>query len=362
MSNDGGESSFSQQLSEGRSHLSDDRNVVSPEIVPSSPDNRPGCEHPYRLKRRHTSWKLYWVSITPLICGGLGPMLTLLALSGCVDPWRFENLLNGTTRTDKDPKWVIAIIGVALFVGLIANIFLLLTMLGRANQKYMQLLSIALWTLECMYVHLRCLLKFSLAVMEFTAIGVYVRIVGDGGRWIYAQGFWMTVCSASISFVCAFLLALNAFILPPSRKRGKVGLSCSQRVFVIQIMVFILWLAMYHNSFTTLKFRGAAIFCGVEKFTFSESLYFVNTTVTTVGFGNGYACIWYLFTIVVPTTNLGRALVMPYAILGILFLGLLVSSLRTIVAERHRARRKKLETLLNRHQKRINDLKSKVRR
>jgi hypothetical protein len=31
---------------------------------------------------------------------------------------------------------------------------------------------------------------------------------------------------------------------------------------------------------------GAAVFFGIEKFTFSESVYFVDVTVTTVGFGD----------------------------------------------------------------------------
>ena len=159
MSNDGGESPSSQQLSEERSHLSDDRNLVSSELASSSPEDYLGYEHSYRLKKKHIQWRIYWVRITPLICGGLGPMLTLLSLSGCVDPWRIENLPNGTTRTDKDPNWVIAIIVAALVLGLIANIFLLLTMLGRANQKYMQRLSITLWTLECMYIHFKIFTK-----------------------------------------------------------------------------------------------------------------------------------------------------------------------------------------------------------
>ena len=88
--------------------------------------------------------------------------------------------------------------------------------------------------------------------MEFTTVGVYVQTVGDGGYWTYAQGFWMTVGSASISIVCAFLLALNSFILPASGKRGKMGLSSPQRAFVIQIMLFILWLAMYYGLFAKL--------------------------------------------------------------------------------------------------------------
>src|SRR5208282_2688623 len=37
---------------------------------------------------------------------------------------------------------------------------------------------------------------------------------------------------------------------------------------------------------TVLIIRGAAMFYGLEDFTFSESVYFVDITVTTVGFGD----------------------------------------------------------------------------
>jgi hypothetical protein len=87
-----------------------------------------------------------------------------------------------------------------------------------------------------------------IAIMNFTTIGVYVQTVGDDGDWTYEQGFWMTVCSACMSSACAVLLSLNSFILPAFGKRGKMGLSGPQRVFVIQIMVFIFWLAVYDSK------------------------------------------------------------------------------------------------------------------
>jgi hypothetical protein len=86
------------------------------------------------------------------------------------------------------------------------------------------------------------------AVMNFATIGVYVQLVGDDGPWQYAQGFWMTVCSAVMSSTCAFLLGLNSFVLPSFGHRGKMGLSGPQRVFVIQIMIFVTWLGMYPLS------------------------------------------------------------------------------------------------------------------
>jgi hypothetical protein len=134
------------------------------------------------------------------------------------------------------------------------------------------------------------------AVINVVTVGVYSDIVGDDGDWQFAQGFWMTVCSAILSFSCAGFLALNSFILPEFGKRGEMELSGPQRVFVIQIMIFIFWLALYLPKLLSSESSGAAIFFAIEKFTFSESVYFVDVTVTTVGFGDNSASI-------VSTTN-----------------------------------------------------------
>ena len=97
---------------------------------------------------------------------------------------------------------------------------------------------------------------------------------------------------------------------------------------------------------------GAAIFYATEGFTFSESVYFVDVTVTTVGFGDS----------VVPNTNLGRALVMPYAIIGIISLGLVITSIRTIVVERAHIRKKLVEIMVRRQQRKLRALKRRVQR
>jgi hypothetical protein len=104
--------------------------------------------------------------------------------------------------------------------------------------------------------------------MNFTTIGIYVEIVGDDGAWEYAQGFWMTICSAVLSTVCAVLLSLNSFVLPEFGKRGKMGLSGPQRVFVIQIMLFIFWLAVYFPSLSSaqLDSQDSELFILVQLF------------------------------------------------------------------------------------------------
>jgi len=105
-----------------------------------------GLEH---HRRRHISWIQYMASITPLVCGGLGPTLTLMAISGCADRWRTEDFPDGRVLVERDPPWVLATTAVAIVLGFLANIFLLMRMLGRANPKHMQYLCIGLWFLEC---------------------------------------------------------------------------------------------------------------------------------------------------------------------------------------------------------------------
>lgn len=101
-------------------------------------------------RKKHRPWFLYWASITPLLCGAFGPVLTLLALSGCADRWRmYVTKEGGGQLFEKDPRWVIAVTALAIVVGLIANILLLLRMLGRGNPKHLQLFAIILWLLEC---------------------------------------------------------------------------------------------------------------------------------------------------------------------------------------------------------------------
>jgi potassium channel subfamily K len=95
------------------------------------------------------------------------------------------------------------------------------------------------------------------------------------------------------------------------------ALSDSQRTLILQSMAFFVWLA-----------GGAAVFrkiekeAGTEGWGFSDALYFCDVTILTVGFGD-----------LVPTTDVGRGIVFPYSVGGIITLALIVSSLYKAVRE-----------------------------
>jgi potassium channel subfamily K len=95
------------------------------------------------------------------------------------------------------------------------------------------------------------------------------------------------------------------------------ALSDSQRTLILQSMAFFVWLA-----------GGAAVFSKIEKdagengWGFPDALYFCDVTILTVGFGD-----------LTPTTDVGRGLVFPYSVGGIITLALIVSSLYRAVRE-----------------------------
>ncbi|KAG9740986.1 voltage-gated potassium channel, partial [Aureobasidium melanogenum] len=76
-------------------------------------------------------------------------------------------------------------------------------------------------------------------------------------------------------------------------------------------------------SFFTYLLLGALVFSHIEKWEYLDAVYWADVTLLTVGLGD-YA----------PTTHTGRSLFIPYAIGGIVILGLVVGSIRTLVLER----------------------------
>ena len=88
-------------------------------------------------------------------------------------------------------------------------------------------------------------------------------------------------------------------------------LSEEQRNLILQTMMFFIWLA-----------GGGGIFARVSGWTFVDALYFCDVTILTVGFGDFH-----------PTNDIGRGLVFPYSVGGIVILGLMVSSIRQFAKE-----------------------------
>lgn len=91
------------------------------------------------------------------------------------------------------------------------------------------------------------------------------------------------------------------------------SLTDDQRTLILQMTAFVIWLLI-----------GAAIFQRMLGISFADALYFCDITVLTLGFGD-----------VVAQTTAARGLVWPYAVIGIIMLGLVVGSIHQFAAEVH---------------------------
>lgn len=93
-------------------------------------------------------------------------------------------------------------------------------------------------------------------------------------------------------------------------------LTISQRTLMLQTISFLIYLL-----------AGAAVYSHIEDWMFLDAVYWADFTLLTVGIGD-YA----------PTTHLGRSLLFPFAIGGIIIIGLVIGSIRSLVLERGKAK------------------------
>ena len=77
-------------------------------------------------------------------------------------------------------------------------------------------------------------------------------------------------------------------------------------------------------SFMVYQHVWALAYSHIEGWKFLDAVYWADFTSLTIGVGGDY----------VPTTHLGRSLLFPFALGGIVILGLLVGSIRSLVLDR----------------------------
>ena len=168
-------------------------------------------------------------------------------------------------------------------------------------------------------------LSFSIA-QPITIIGWYLSsifLIADlagiihivkvpGERRALTQAFYYAIFAAGLYFIIASLMVFTVYGAWKGHYPKEFKLSMSQRTLMLQTISFMIYMV-----------GGAGVYAKIEGWMFLDALYFTNYTLLTVGIGD-YA----------PETHLGRGLLFPYAIGGIVILGLVVGSIRSLVLER----------------------------
>jgi len=194
---------------------------------------------------------------------------------------------------------LIAINAVSLVFALIANLALLLNMARRLSFSKAQPITIIGWYIA------------SVLLISLVAAAVYIEKVPYENRAL-TQAFYYAIVAAVLYFIIATLMGITIYGAHMGHYRKEFKLTTSQRTLMLQTMSFMVYMI-----------AGGAVFSRIEGWKFLDGVYFADFTLLTIGIGD--------YT---PATHLGRGLLFPYAIGGIVILGLVIGSIRSLVLER----------------------------
>ncbi|KAK0629057.1 hypothetical protein B0T17DRAFT_491519 [Bombardia bombarda] len=246
-------------------------------------------------------------SAFPMIAGTLGPVASAFSICALVRPWR-QSYPPGTdvqrAAFVEDPVWLTAINAVQLIIAVAANFALLLNMTRRLRFSIAQPVTIVGW-----YISAMCLIAL-------TSTAAKPLLIQPTDQYIWSQAFYYGVYSAILYFVVASLMVVTFMGAQRGHYPKDFMLTPSQRTLMAQTIMFLVYLQL-----------GALVFSNIESWNYLDAVYWAAVTLFTVGFGDLY-----------PETTLGRALLFPYALVGIISLGLVIGSIRSLVLDRGKRR------------------------
>ncbi|KAH8666658.1 hypothetical protein BX600DRAFT_277214 [Xylariales sp. PMI_506] len=246
-------------------------------------------------------------SAFPMIAGTLGPVASAFSILALVSQWRMH-VPPGHPITEAvsvpDPRWLIGINAAQLAIALVANLFLLLNMTRKVRFSIAQPITIVGW-----YVSAICLTALTATAGGPLALQPEIE-------YVWSQAFYYGIFAAILYFIVASLMSVTVWGAQAGHYEKDFELSTSQRTLMLQTIMFLVYLLV-----------GALIFSTIEGWTFLDAVYWADVTLFTVGYGD--------FS---PSTKLGRGLLVPYALIGIISLGLVIGSIRSLMLDRGKSR------------------------
>lgn len=248
----------------------------------------------------------WWFASTasPLIAGTFGPMANAFSICALPNEWRVY-IPPGSDEAHgvkvPDPKWLIVVNSISLFFALAANISLLLNMARRLSFAIAQPITI-------IGFYLASFLLIALVAVASTP----VFRIEPMEQHALGQAYYYAMIASGIYFIIASLMTFTALGAYWGHYAKEFQLSPSQRTLMLQTISFMVYLLL-----------GALVFSKVEGWPFLDAVFWAEFTLLTVGLGGEF----------VPKTHTGRALLFPYAIGGLLMVGLVIGSIRTLILE-----------------------------
>ncbi|KAK1752066.1 hypothetical protein QBC47DRAFT_363663 [Echria macrotheca] len=262
----------------------------------------------------------WWFASTaiPLIAATIGPLSNVLSIAALVSPWRVtlpnDGIPDSTGRGSEDaavgiedPKWELIFNALSLACGFAGNLLLLLHFTSRVRYIIALPVAILCW-----------LLSSVILIAIETAMAVYVP--PQPPLEVYSQGFWHAVLASVLYFIGSTILTINLVGYFRGHYPQRFDLDDDQRTLILQTTSFFFWLA-----------GGSGMFCITEGFTYADALYYADVlslstdgypkSILTIGFGD-----------FAPATDPGRGFLFVFQLVGIVFLGLVISSITKFAA------------------------------
>ncbi|PTB38288.1 uncharacterized protein TrAFT101_011611 [Trichoderma asperellum] len=255
----------------------------------------------------HLEPSRWWflASVFPMVAGTIAPVASAFSICALVSPWR-QHLSPGQqpdqAKYIPDPPWLTAVNAVQLVIAVIANFFLLFNMARRIRFSIAQPIAIVGW-----YISAICLI-----CLTSTGAGPLDDGLGfPADEMIWSQSFYYAIWSAILYSIVAVLMSITFWGACAGHYPKDFILSLSQRTLMLQTILVLIYLHV-----------GATVFAAIEDWGYLEAVYWADVTLFTIGFGD-----------LAPQTNLGQALVIPYAIVGIISLGLVIEAVRSLTLD-----------------------------
>lgn len=133
---------------------------------------------------------------------------------------------------------------------------------------------------------------------------------------VWSQAFYYGLFAAILYFIDASLMVATVYGAHTNHYAKDFQLTTSQRTLMLQTIMYLVYLLV-----------GALIFSSIEDWVYLDGVYWANQTLFTVGYGD-----------FLVNETLSRALLIPYVLIGVITLGLLIGSIRSLILERGRRR------------------------
>lgn len=212
---------------------------------------------------------------------------------------------------------LIAVNALSLAVAAIANLALLFNMARRLPFSIAQPITIVGWYISAfLLIGLIVAASYGLELPPGQDRALTQVRHGTPVSWtvhiLTAQAFYYAIMAAGLYIIVASLMVVTVYGASAGHYPKEFKLSMSQRTLMLQTISYLAYLL-----------TGATVYCNIEQWMFVDTVYWANYTLLTIGTGDYH-----------PLTHLGRSLLFPYAIGGIIMLGLVIGSIRSLVLER----------------------------